>query len=85
MDPYLESPTHWSDFHARFVPAICDAVNERLPTNYIARLDEHVSFIAPISEIPGEEEDAHIPDVTVLKRSAGATRPPKHQAKRDLS
>lgn len=66
MDPYLESPTQWSDFHARFVPLIADTLNEHLPRNYVARLDEHVSLIPPISEVPGES--VHVPDVTVVQR-----------------
>src|SRR4051794_32811434 len=66
MDPYLESPTHWSDFHATFVPALRDAINMRLPKNYLARLDEHVSVVAPVSVIPFGE--SFIPDVTVLHR-----------------
>lgn len=39
MDPYLEDPAFWSDFHARFLTYLSDAINERLPDNYEARID----------------------------------------------
>jgi len=44
MDPYLEDPAFWSDFHASFLPYLRDAINERLPDNYEARLDEKVNL-----------------------------------------
>ena len=67
MDPYLESPAHWSDFHGTFVPALRDAINQRLPKNYIARIGEHVSVIAPIGAVP--PGDSFIPDVAVIHRA----------------
>ena len=42
MDPYLEDPAYWSDFHGRFLVYLSDLINERLPDNYEARLDENV-------------------------------------------
>jgi hypothetical protein len=45
MDPYLEDPAYWSDFSARFLTYLCDLVNERLPDNYEARIDEKVNLI----------------------------------------
>ena len=38
MDPYLEDPAFWADFHAAFLTYLRDAINERLPDNYEARV-----------------------------------------------
>src|SRR2546423_722627 len=45
MDPYLEAPAFWADFHAAFLTYLRDAINERLPDNYEARLDEKVNLV----------------------------------------
>ena len=44
MDPYLEDPAFWSDFHSRFLTHLSDTINERLPDNYEARVDEKVNL-----------------------------------------
>jgi hypothetical protein len=71
MDPYLESPKHWSDFHAHFVTMLANAVNDLLPDNYIARMNEHVMKIAPTlwSE---PDESVFVPDVTVVSNRTPA-------------
>ncbi len=40
MDPYLEDPAFWPDFHHRFIDCWCEAVADELPESYEARLDE---------------------------------------------
>lgn len=45
MDPYLEDPAYWSDFHASFLLYLRDAILERLPPNYEARIDEKVNLV----------------------------------------
>jgi hypothetical protein len=65
MDPYLESPAHWADFHGHFVPQLAEAINERLPDNYVARIGEHVSVVMPVSEPPAAH--SFFPDVSVLR------------------
>src|SRR5689334_15154860 len=65
MDPYLESPTHWSDFHSRFVNTLSESVNAALPRNYVARIDERVTLIAPESE-PTQRVNVK-PDVSVVR------------------
>jgi hypothetical protein len=47
MDPYLESPTHWSDFHSTFIHALRESINDRLPRNYVARIEEEVVLLQP--------------------------------------
>jgi hypothetical protein len=34
MDPFLEDPTRWSDFHSRFINNWADALAEVLPERY---------------------------------------------------
>lgn len=65
MDPYLESPAHWSDFHPRFILEIAGAINDRLPDHYIARIGEHVMVVNPVLEPPGGSR--FVPDVTVVR------------------
>jgi hypothetical protein len=47
MDPYLEEPTIWSDFHTTFIVAIKAELNSRLPSGYIAATDRHVWIERP--------------------------------------
>ncbi len=63
MDPYLESPIHWPDFHPRFIDDWCDAINEKLPTRYRARLGECVYLV----EQPPVEKKLIYPDVAVAQ------------------
>jgi hypothetical protein len=50
MDPYLEISGDWRDFHAMFIASCRDAISERLPENYIARLDERFCVQEEIRE-----------------------------------
>lgn len=43
MDPYLEDPAFWQDFHERFLARLCDTFADLLPDNYEARIDERGS------------------------------------------
>lgn len=73
MDPYLEDPAFWPDFHLRFITYCCDYISDRLPEHYEARLDERLSVLEPITDQPATV----IPDVTVSgtgARSSGAPR-----------
>ena len=45
MDPYLEDPAFWPDFHHRFIDDWCDAVANQLPASYEARLNESVNLV----------------------------------------
>lgn len=60
MDPYLESPTHWSDFHATFIQSLREVISDTLPDDYFARVQEDVLFLEP--EPPGHKV---VPDVLV--------------------
>jgi hypothetical protein len=40
MDPYLEHPAYWSDFHATFINYWREAIADALPPQYGATLGE---------------------------------------------
>jgi hypothetical protein len=68
MDPYLEDPAFWRDFHGEFIYACRDEIFKGLPDGYEAAVDEQVRLI----DLPPEEfESAKIkdvlPDVAVLR------------------
>jgi len=42
MDPYLEHPTVWHDFHERFCPALAEILTSSVRPHYIVKIDEHV-------------------------------------------
>jgi hypothetical protein len=50
MDPYLENPAFWPDFHERFITYWCDALADVLPPNYEARIAERVYLLEPADE-----------------------------------
>jgi hypothetical protein len=72
MDPYLESPVYWQDFHLRFINCWCEAIADKLPANYEARLDERVKLV----EIAGDQAIGIRPDLAVLRRGNPATTAP---------
>src|SRR5205823_1055982 len=51
MDPYLEDPAFWADFHATFIFCWREAVAAALPDNYDARLDETVNLVQMSPEV----------------------------------
>ena len=63
MDPYLEQ--HWLDVHARLILYACDQLEEQLPGNLIARVEERVVFET-------EESSEHwvYPNVRVVELSS---------------
>jgi hypothetical protein len=45
MDPYLEDPAFWRDFHHEFIGCWRNAIADQLPDAYDARLDETVNLV----------------------------------------
>ncbi len=45
MDPFLEEPAYWSDFHIRFINVWADALADALPDQYEANLAERVYLV----------------------------------------
>ncbi len=45
MDPYLEDPAFWPDFHHEFIGALRHQIRIVLPAGYEARLDERIALV----------------------------------------
>ena len=45
MDPYLEDPAFWQDFHGRMIYSMSEQLLDRLPGHYDAAVEERVSLI----------------------------------------
>jgi hypothetical protein len=61
MDPFLEDPAYWLDFHARFINCWCEAIADALPPDYEAGLGERVYLI----EHDPDERKLIFPDTAV--------------------
>jgi hypothetical protein len=70
MDPYLEDPAFWSDFHATFINYWREALLDCLPPNYEARIDEKVRLV----EVNPTRRKLIEPDVAVTQHRP--SRPP---------
>jgi hypothetical protein len=70
MDPYLEDPAYWSDFHHEFISALRQSIVTNLPPNYVAKIDEHVTIVDP--EV--RKERLVKPDVTVTHKAGAGKR-----------
>jgi hypothetical protein len=69
MDPFLEDPAYWLDFHVRFINAWAEAIAQELPSEYEANLGERVYLV----EMDPDTRKLIYPDVAVsegLPRSA---------------
>lgn len=65
MDPYLEAPDIWPDFHDRMAEQMSSDLNRTLPPPYYARL-----VMRPEIGIVGDEATGRIvPDVAVVRSS----------------
>ena len=63
MDPYLEAPDIWPDFHDRLAENVSSDLNHTLPRPYYARL-----VMRPeVGIVGGEEPRRIVPDVAVVK------------------
>jgi hypothetical protein len=70
MDPYLESPANWEEFHHYFIGEAAYYLGGVLPPGYLARVGEHVNAISVTDEAAPE----YIPDVAVARQSGEARR-----------
>jgi hypothetical protein len=72
MDPFVENPAYWLDFHSRFVNCWCEAVADALPPNYEASLGERVYLV----EHEPEARKLGYPDVAVTQADTGLSGAP---------
>ncbi len=63
MDPYIEDQGLWPDFHSKLVNYIQEAVVDRLPPGYDARIDQRIRLVEADD---GGYRDV-LPDVAVLR------------------
>ena len=64
MDPYLEDPAYWEDFHRRFITELADNLLQRLPDTYDAHIDERVRLV----EAEQGSVGTRLPDVSVDRK-----------------
>jgi hypothetical protein len=71
MNPYLEQPGVWHDFHQAFITAIRNALTPQIRPEFIAKIDDHIY----IHELSGDERKLlGRPDVAIVEgRGAIAT------------
>jgi hypothetical protein len=63
MDPYLEDPAFWPEFHAKFINYWQEQIAEVLPDHYEARLGENIYLV----ESWLETKQRRGPDVAVFR------------------
>jgi hypothetical protein len=63
MDPYLEDPAFWADFHHTFIGCWREAIAAVLPETYEARVDETVQLV----QMPDDVIKTNYPDVAVTR------------------
>jgi hypothetical protein len=68
MDPYLELPAYWSDFHYTFINYWREAIADALPPAYEAALGERVYLV----EHDPEARRLGYPDIAVTDAEAAA-------------
>ena len=72
MDPYLEAPRIWPDFHHRLASELSTELNGSLPSPYYARLEMRPEL--GIAE-EGKSRQRIIPDLTVVRHLRHQTTP----------
>lgn len=46
MDPYLEDPSVWEEFHHVFMTECMYFLSDRLPSAYVAKIGERVELVS---------------------------------------
>jgi Protein of unknown function (DUF4058) len=68
MNPYLEFPAFWSEFHNRMMVAIADDLSPQLRPHYRVAIEQRV-YLSSIDSID-EQKLVGIPDATVTRQSS---------------
>jgi hypothetical protein len=71
MDPFLEGPGHWSDFHFTFINYWREAIADQLPSEYEANLGDRVYLV----EVDPDTRKLIYPDIGVSEGATGAPVP----------
>ena len=68
MDPYLENPHLWQDFHHRFATTMSELLNQFLPGEFFAQMEQRLE-VGIVDDGEYESVRHYIPDVSI--NSAG--------------
>ena len=71
MDPYLEDPAFWSDFHDSFIVYWRDALNGVLPGHYEARVNERTRLV----DLSSDEAPTLRPDGAIHRAGSPLAAP----------
>ncbi len=71
MDPYIEAPGLWSDFHNHLASEISAVLNRQVRPRYVARMTEYVT--CDVIEISEKVTYSVSPDVSVWQRQPPET------------
>jgi hypothetical protein len=63
MDPFLEHPSVWEEFHHVLITECMYDLGERLPPGYVAKIQERVQSIS----IADQAANEYVPDVAVAR------------------
>ncbi len=69
MDPYLEDPGGWLGIHNPLIAYLCEDLNERLGSRYIARCDERLL----VESTEGRRRGIY-PDVVLVEKPVGRAK-----------
>ena len=64
MDPYLENPHLWQDFHHRFATTMSDLMNQFLPGEFFAQMEQRLE-VGIVDDEENESVSRYIPDVSI--------------------
>jgi hypothetical protein len=74
MDPYLEAPDIWVDFHGRLAEVISSDLNRKLPARYVARLSPRVVYeFVEIAETRGIRPDIGVYEIQTMEQAETPT------------
>lgn len=80
MDPYIEAPEVWSDFHGRLASEISSRLNRQLRPRYVARMTPYITYESiELAQTVGVRPDVGVwrpqPPNTLRESSATITPP----------
>ncbi len=64
MDPYLENPHLWPDFHHRFATTMSELLNQFLPGEFFSLIKQRME-VGIVDDEADEEVSRYIPDVSI--------------------
>jgi hypothetical protein len=72
MNPYIEQPAVWEDFHTRFMTAAAEVIGAQVEPRYFVKIEERLFLHEPFSSA---REALGRPDLSVLPGDEGAGAP----------